>query len=275
MIPQREAFFIEAGTGKRFCLVTRPARPPLGALLYIPPFAEEQNKSRRTAALAAQAFAKQGWLILQLDLFGCGDSSGDFADANWSDWLEDLSLGWQWLQTYSQGPCALWSLRAGSLLAADWLAGQTITPPWLMWQPVTNGRQHLAQFLRLKTANAMLAETGVQNAAQSLRDTIQAGHPIEVAGYTVTPDLFNGLEAATLRLPAAYPAPVIVLEVSPPERQNLSPALGTQLKKWQDDQITTLAEVVSGPSFWQTVEIEEAPELVKRSASLLGNFVHV
>jgi pimeloyl-ACP methyl ester carboxylesterase len=43
------------------------------------PFAEEMNKSRRMAALQSRALAAQGYAVLQIDLFGCGDSGGDFA----------------------------------------------------------------------------------------------------------------------------------------------------------------------------------------------------
>ena len=48
------------------------------------------NKSRRMAALQARAFAEMGFGVLQIDLFGCGDSSGDFSDARWDIWKQDL-----------------------------------------------------------------------------------------------------------------------------------------------------------------------------------------
>ncbi len=50
------------------------------------------NKSRRMAALQARAFAAMGFGVLQIDLFGCGDSSGDFSDARWDIWKQDLAI---------------------------------------------------------------------------------------------------------------------------------------------------------------------------------------
>ena len=273
MTINRDAFFIDASVGKRFCLVTRPQCEPKGALLYIPPFAEELNKSRRMAALAAQAFAREGWLVLQLDLLGCGDSTGDFSDAGWGHWLDDITLGWRWLQDNVPAPSLLWSLRAGCLLASDWLLRQSVTPAWLMWQPVINGRQHLNQFLRLKTANAMLADTQTQT-SQGLREMIVAGQPVEIAGYTLGPALFEGLDAATLVLPERYQGKVAICEVSAPERQTFSPAVALQLKKWEEKQFTVSGEQVSGPAFWQTLEIEEAPQLIECSVNALEHLIH-
>jgi alpha/beta superfamily hydrolase len=42
--------------------------------------AEELNKSRHVAAAQARAFAAAGYSVLQIDLYGCGDSSGDFGE---------------------------------------------------------------------------------------------------------------------------------------------------------------------------------------------------
>src|SRR5258705_9769402 len=75
-----ETFFLPLDNAKRFCISTIPSNgvEPRGSVLYLPPFAEEMNKSRRMAALQARAFARIGWNVLQMDLFGCGDSSGEF-----------------------------------------------------------------------------------------------------------------------------------------------------------------------------------------------------
>ena len=85
MPARTESFFLpidEGRNGQRFCLFHRAhGDVTKGSILYIHPFAEEMNKSRRMAALQARALAKAGYAVLQLDLLGCGDSSGDFGDA--------------------------------------------------------------------------------------------------------------------------------------------------------------------------------------------------
>jgi exosortase A-associated hydrolase 2 len=84
-------FFLPAGPRALFALHHEPTAPVRGAIVYVPPFGEEMNKSRRMAALQARALAAAGWHVLQIDLFGTGDSEGDFAEATWDAWLEDIA----------------------------------------------------------------------------------------------------------------------------------------------------------------------------------------
>lgn len=273
MAPQREAFFLPAGDGgHRFCLYTPAHGDSCGGLLYLPPFAEEMNKSRRMAALAARAFAEQGWSVLQIDLCGCGDSSGDFGDATWDAWLEDVAAAWSWLRSRCSGRIGLWSLRAGSLLASDWLQTSGEHPPWLMWQPVANGRQHLNHFLRLKAASEMLVESDAKAVMAALRAELEAGKQVEVAGYRVAPPLGRGMEASVLRLPAGYRSAVSVIEVVSGDRKELSAGLSIQIGKWEAGGVPVVGECVQGPSFWQTVEIETAAQLIGRSIQRLARF---
>ena len=67
-----EAFFLPAGDGQRFCLY-RPAEfapggGTRGHVVFVHPFAEEMNKSRRMAALQAIA---AGISATPLGLLGC------------------------------------------------------------------------------------------------------------------------------------------------------------------------------------------------------------
>lgn len=265
----RQVFFLEAPRGRRFAILTRPEGACRGALLYLHPFAEEMNKSRRMAALAARAFAGQGWAVLQLDHFGCGDSAGDFSEAGWQDWLDDVEVGYAWLQANVEAPPVIWSLRAGSLVAADWLAQSGLAVPLLMWQPVASGKQHLTQFLRLKAAADMLGEADSRMVMAKLREEIKAGQSIEVAGYGVAPTLAAGLEAATLRLPPAFGVPVGMLEVVAADRTEPSPGLAAIAEKWRGAGVPVDLAVVPGAAFWQTQEIETVPVLIERTLDLL------
>ena len=72
--------------------------PPGGCTArHLPPFAEEMNHSRRMATLQAHRLAALGIDVLVVDLFGTGDSAGDFADARWETWQEDAKAAVAWL----------------------------------------------------------------------------------------------------------------------------------------------------------------------------------
>ena len=270
---RRQAFFLDSPRGPLFCVHTAPDGAALGRILYAPPFAEEMNKSRRMASLAARAFALKGWSVLQVDLCGTGDSAGDFADTAWMDWIEDLAIAWQWLEGQADGRPVVWSLRAGSLLAAELVRRLDERPMILLWQPVFNGRQHLTQFLRLKGANEMLAEADAGAAISAAREALNAGRSVEVAGYEVGSSMAQGLEAAVFSLPPAYSSAVRVFELAPGQRAELSPGLANQLRRLSEAGVSAYGELVPGAPFWGTQEIEEVPELIQRSVAVLDGWL--
>lgn len=252
-----------------------------GALLYLHPFAEAMNKSRRMAALQARALAATGFNVLQIDLLGCGDSSGDLADASWEDWVQDALDAAHWLAARNSGaragqqPMWLWGLREGALLATA--AAQRMAEPvqLLLWQPVLQGKQAVQQFLRLKAA-AQLADGGGKGVVEGLRAELNAGRAVDVAGYTLGPALAQGLDAATLAPPALRstansPAVRAVwLEVNGQPDPQPSPAAQTAQAHWLAAGWTLEQQAVAGPAFWQTQEIEDAPRLVEVTLALLA-----
>ena len=54
-----------------------------------------------------------GFGVLQIDLFGCGDSSGDFSDARWDIWKQDIAAAREWLEERISAPVSLWGPAPG------------------------------------------------------------------------------------------------------------------------------------------------------------------
>jgi exosortase A-associated hydrolase 2 len=273
---QPEAFFLaaEAGfIGQRFCLFHPPQGPVRGQVLYVHPFAEEMNKSRRMAALQSRALARSGLAVLQIDLFGCGDSSGNFGDASWSGWIDDIARAAGWLAKRAAAPLWLWGLRAGCLLAAG--AARHIDGPcnFLFWQPPAAGKALLQQFLRLKVAAEMLSGTSA-GAMGALRGQLAAGASIDVAGYTLSSAMAAELERASL-LPPSTPQRADRLQwfelSSRAEAAPLAPASLQAVDAWRGAGCSVHSQVVPGPAFWQTAEIEEAPSLLAATLAALDS----
>ena len=263
-----EAFFLPAGaaqttqSGQRFCLFY-PAESGAsgdaarGLVLYIHPFAEEMNKARRMAALQSRALAQAGYAVLQIDLLGCGDSSGDFGDATWQGWVRDVVQGCHWLRKQSNTPGAdsgqlplwLWGLRAGCLLAVE--AARQLGAPsnFLFWQPPAAGKPLLQQFLRLKVAGDLLGGQA-KGVMEGLRQQLAAGSPAEIAGYLLLPGLATGLEQATLAPPARLsPAQRLEwFEVSTREDASLIPISTQTIVQWQQAGFKVGSHVVRGLS---------------------------
>lgn len=269
-----QAFFLPTGTGERFCLFHPPQGPvPRGRVLYLHPFAEELNTTRRVVAQQARALARAGFAVLQIDLLGCGDSSGDFADASWNAWLRDAEQAHAWLGAHASGPLWLWGLRSGALLAAQLLPllhepGQAPVH-LLLWQPVAQGQQMLQQFLRLRAASQWL---GAGSAGQaSPAHLLAQGQTVDIAGYPLGPALAQGLGGARLQVPVAVPPGRLVwLEVSPQPAPALGAFADKALAAWRSAGWQVQAQAVAGAAFWQTVGIDDAPALVHATQQALA-----
>ena len=255
-----QPFFLpagEAGPGQRFCLhhAASPAVAARGAIVYIHPFAEEMNKSRRMAALQAHAFAGAGFHVLHIDLYGCGDSSGDFADARWELWREDVVLAAHWLRGRFPGPLTLWGLRLGALLALD-CAHRLRPDGLLLWQAVVSGQAHLHQFARLQTAARMFGG-----------DTVTGADSHEIAGYTIAPALADAIRRQDA--PPLPPAcPVQWLELTPASSEQppaLQAASMLVIDRWRQAGASVTAKALCGTPFWTSSEIIEVPALLDAS----------
>lgn len=242
-------------SGRRFALLHEPAGSSRGSVLYVHPLAEEMNKSRRMATEQARRLAAAGWTVLQWDLLGCGDSDGDFADADWTGWCDELRYAAQRLQAQAPGPQWLWGLRAGALLAAQVAAGLPYPVGVLGWQPSPSGKLVAQQFLRLRVA-AELIGGQAKGVMQALRADLAAGVQVELGGYGVRRGLIDGLEQASF-----HPVPGALglrwLELG--EGDQPAPASQRVLEAWAAAGVPTRVDLLPGPPFWQTTEIEEAP----------------
>jgi exosortase A-associated hydrolase 2 len=266
MAPTLEAFFRPQGDGgfRLYLHETTDRHDVGGALLLVHPWAEEMNKSRRVMARIAGELAAAGWATLRLDLAGCGDSSGDFGDATWHGWLDDVVAGAAWL--HARHPDAsLWlgGLRAGALLAVQAAPRLAQAPNLLVVQPVLQGKHQLQQFLRMADAGRWAGVATSTASASGLRAALDAGQAVDVAGYRLGPKLAAGLDRATLAPPDdGTPRGMVWIDVSSRPAADASPASLAMVDLWRQAGWRVAHEVASGPAFWQTTEIEEAPAVI-------------
>jgi exosortase A-associated hydrolase 2 len=259
--------FADSGSGQRFRLVYEPAgRDPRGTVVFVHAFAEEMNKSRRMAARMARMLAADGWRVVQRDLCGCGDSSGEFADARWADWVRDV--GDELAQALPERPVWLWCHRAGALLAPTALESHP-EASLLLWQPVLSGELHLQQFLRLHAGARIVGSAKVHGSATPIQQ-LRGGIAVEVGGYRLHPELAMGLERARFDLPDGYAGRIVWLEISIDEPPALSPQSERVLSRLRHRSLAIETEALHGPVFWQTQEIEECDALLDRTRARLA-----
>jgi exosortase A-associated hydrolase 2 len=261
-----EPFFLKADPGTRFCLYHHPRSTDgcHGALIYIHPFGDEMNKARRMAAMQARSFAASGFSVLQIDLFGCGDSSGEFREARWDIWKRDLQIAREWVEGRTTAPVGLWGLRLGALLALDFAKS---SPQGIhgiiLWQPVTSGESFVTQFLRLQLANEMLAgDQEKKGGTNVLRKALAGGKTLEVAGYELAPELaatIDGLKAADFAVKGTC---IHWFETVAEEGRTLSPSAKRTVSAWEQQDVDLHMHLVTCLPFWATQEISECARLV-------------
>ncbi len=263
-----DARFFDGMRGPVFHVLHSPQTDkPRGSVLFVPPFGEELNKSRRMVAEQSRWLAAAGYTVLRPDLYGCGDSAGELEDAHWDDWLYDLGQAARRLREDHPGPLHLWGLRTGCLLAGM-LAHCLQTPPaaLLYWQPVANGQVFLNQFLRLRVAAGLIDGQG--ESTKALRARLQAGESLDIAGQRLPPQIADALQNARLPAPPAG-STVHWFEVS----QGKTPALAPASERWLDARREEGAEVTShavrGEAFWGTQDIRTVPALWRETVAAL------
>ena len=242
------------------------------AIVHVPAFAEEMNKSRRMVALQAQALADQGYAVLVLDLFGTGDSAGDFGDATWSGWLDDIADAIGWLTEQGTQSICLWGLRIGGLLALDFVSQRPEPIEQLIaWQPVLNGDTFVTQFLRLRIAAAMLNSNAPQEKTADLKQQLLDGQCLEVAGYSLNPQLVApllSLRADKLALPVS--TKITLFEVMSNPEANHSMPLSQFHVLLQNNGVTCSINKAVGDNFWASQEISCAPQLIALTSQILA-----
>lgn len=267
---QRQAFFLPAEQGQRFCIFSPSQLPEArGAILYLHPFAEELNLSRRTVALQIRALAAAGFDVLQIDLLGCGDSSGEFEDASWTKWLADAHLALAWLQTNSAAPLWLWGLRSGALLAADLARQSHLDVSHLYWQPILSGESVLRDFQRLAVAGELLSGRGKERLAE-FKARLAAELPIDVAGYTLSSAMARGLaESRLIGDQGVFPKRLCWIEIVSSPQNEPSAVVAQCLAGVKERGCESRYAAATGQAFWQNHTIDVPPGLIEQTLGVV------
>jgi exosortase A-associated hydrolase 2 len=262
--------FLEGPRGRIFVLTSRPAGHGGASVLIVPPFAEEMNKSRKVFTDLARRLAQKGIAAIIPDLYGTGDSGGEFREADWDHWVENLALAASAAAADSWPVTGLVATRLGCLLAAraarDSLKGIQRT---VFWQPVTDGDRYLTQFLRLRVAASMADASRKETVAQ-LKEQMQKEQVLEVSGYEIPARLAT--QMSHLRLASELSARLGTVHWIEMVRDADAPVPAATLEfieKARSTPLEIVSDCVAGEPFWQTTEIVRNAALVNITVAAL------
>ncbi|MDR4650856.1 MAG: hydrolase 2, exosortase A system-associated [Nitrosomonas sp.] len=268
--PDRKAepFYLDGPHGKLFAIYHPPQNniQVKGCFLYIQPLAEEMNRCRQMVAIQAREFSKLGYGCLLLDLYGTGDSEGEYQDGNWDIYLADLNAGLRWISAQGYDHARLWALRHGAFLALDLARAVPALRKVLLWQPVLNGKAAVTQILRIALAGALSEQDKIS--MSQLRSRIQEDAVVELSGYETSASLLSVLE--TKHVSNYYELTDLEVQwfdVLASLEQNRSKESIQVEKNWNEAGVQIHYEAVIGPAFWQVWERVVADRLIERTSA--------
>jgi exosortase A-associated hydrolase 2 len=224
-------------------------------------------------ALQARALAAEGIEVLLVDLYGTGESGGDFEQARWEIWYDDIETAANWLHKRGITRISVLGLRLGALLAMDFSRRwQGRLQRIVMWQPVLDGAAALTQFLRLRVAAGMMDSNRAKESTRELREKLRTGDAVEVAGYQLSPQLFRSIEELQLvSLGSPSSSTIHWLEVVSTKGSPLPLANQRVFEMWRKSGVPVSITSVVGEAFWATPEITVAPELIHATTSIFSS----
>ncbi len=242
------------------------------AVILVPPFAEELNRSKRMYVLCARQLAAAGMEVYCFDFVGTGDSYGEWGSFSWSDWQQNLADVYRHIKASGSDEISVITLRLGALIVSDAIAaGQLQFDKCLFWDPVEDGEIYVRQLMRLKIAAAMSEDAQALTTKDVMADIENHGF-LEVGGYQITTDLLDSIRQAKLAknidtLVSATQLHWMVLKnTGQSSAVNYPPSVPEALH----NQVNM--HTVQDTRFWMQQEVTIAPVLLDKTAEL---FTHV
>ena len=265
--------FLDGPAGRLFCVYRSAASQRLSrrALLVLPAFAEEMNKTRRMVSLLAAELQHRGVDSLVPDLTGTGDSEGEFRDTRLDVWRGDIAACTSWLGAQGVETLDVLAIRFGARLIGQLdLDAAPRLGRLVLWQPIASGRLLVNQFLRLRFAAALVAGAE-RTESMALRDALRREGLLEIAGYELSEPLASSLETLELRAqPAQRFEHTVWFEVASGDSAEISPAAARIAADWRDAGTRLGIAAVHGDPFWATTEIATLPNLLAATLAELG-----
>lgn len=232
------------------------------AIIFLPPFAEEINKTRHLLSNAMHQLSAAGISCFMLDNYGTGDSEGDLDIATVAIWRKDLQQLLQQLQQQGFSKASFIAIRFGALQLFD-LLNSSLMPLKLvqivLWQPFFEVTKFWQQFSRIKIAEAMAR--GERLSQKELEQQLHNGNTIEIAGYPISPAFYQSLLQMQTQLPTELNTlPLSWFETS--QLDNIALPVQKMRVTLQQGSKLCFKQLKADP-YWQTNELASADELIK------------
>lgn len=244
-------------------------------LVLVPPFAEELNRSKRMYVLCARQLANAGMHVICFDYSGTGDSSGEWGDFSYYDWVSDLLDVYQFSLTIASQVNFI-ALRFGALVLTDAILDKHIsTRKCLFWDPLEAGDVLIRQLVRMKIAAAMTDNAKKITTQDVMHGMSEHGY-LESAGYLINQTMFDQINSKKLAplMPRLLDNVNVhwITSAKPSSSGNTWVANTFKQDSLTSHQMANLEMLAVGDvKFWMQQEVTIAPKLLQHTHRLLVN----
>lgn len=260
--------FYTMSSGRLFLRIEK-AQAATSAVVVIPPFAEEMNKSRHLLTAVMRQLAAKGCSCFMLDNYGTGDSEGDLDSATTAIWRADLQHLLQKLAAEGFNQVSFIAVRFGALQLFDLLnhSNLALTAKQLvLWQPMFDINKFWQQFVRIKVAEAMAG--GAKISQKDIEQQLNHGETVEIAGYPISPAFYQSLQHMQTSLPASL-SQIELSWFETSQLDNIAVPVQKQLQLLQQNTAVHFVQL-KAESYWQTSELASADELISLTVQQLS-----
>jgi len=225
-------------------------------ILIIQPFAEEQVIMQRALYNLANDLANNDIPVCRFDLFGQGDSNGDFNNANINEWKTNiLDAIDTFKQTYQLTEIILCGFRFGATLALLTTNNNSNDVHRLILiEPITHGKQYIESVLRTNLTYQMVTYGEILYTRDILIDRLRSGESINIDGYLISGELFCQICDIDLTKLTYKDKDILILNYSK-NNKKVSKNLMSLCDHLRDNKCYFIRKCIPDPTAWKASEL--------------------
>lgn len=245
--------YVLVGADQVYRVAQPAAGEPVGRALLVGSALSERGYAYHTWNRWGDRLARSGFHVVRFDYRGVGESSGDFEQLQWRDFLDDARACLELTSPAPRMPLLVHGVRFGGLVAAH-LFASGIGDALLLWDPPEAGRAMTEEWLRVRLAeDTAICDGSPRRTRRELLAALERGHAIDLGGYRVSSRLWRELQGVAFpESVRADTRPVHIIRLS----RNARAAPGTSVVR------------IPMPPFWRPgpVLVPDLSELFQLSA---------
>jgi len=182
-ICKEKAQYLEIGA-ERLYVITFGCEAPKAKVLLCGPSPSNRLFSLAAWVRWARFLAQHNFAAVRFDYRGTGESTGEFLEMTFRDWLDDIQQVSAWADSQlGKSPLVLHGMGMGGLLAQR-VFNSGRGDALLLWSPLPRAADVFDQALRMRLSLDMVQVRGEnRKSAQHYMSEMASGKPFEAEGY--------------------------------------------------------------------------------------------